>query len=86
MNQEAWCSLALAILSPKLVLPEQAFDILAVRAVKRQAWDVIVPEILAARAEGISWREVAGMFGYSVNGAQAMVSHWKKRNRKAATQ
>lgn len=79
--QECWYALALALLSPVLMMPEDAIDALDAGRIKKisRKWDDIVPEMIALRADGLSWREVGKMFGYTDNAARSSVSHWKQK-------
>lgn len=90
LHQEAWCSLAVAILSPRFLLPEQAFEALSKGVVKqavyKQSRDVVIPQIIRLLEEGYSWDDAALMFGYSKGTAMSAVWSWRQRQAARAKQ
>lgn len=78
---DGWCALALALMSPTFLLPEDAFQSLSNGKISKgnKKWEDVVPEMMGMRAEGILWREIAEIFGHSDNTCMCMVNRYKKR-------
>jgi hypothetical protein len=80
---DGWCALALALMSPDLLLPEDAFQSLEEgRPTRRnRKWDELLPEMMRMRQIGIAWQEIAEIYGYSKQNCMCMVSRYKRQQR-----
>jgi len=78
---EGWCALALALMSPKFLMPEDAFESLSAGKIGNgnKNWDDVVPEMIWMRADGVPWGEIAEIYGHSKNTCMCMVNRYKKR-------
>jgi len=81
--EDNWYALAVAVSGPLFMLADDAFSALESGHCKYNSWDDIVPEMITARDEGLTWTQVGELFGYSGNTVQTMVSRWRKRQREA---
>lgn len=79
MLKEAWCALALAIVAPRFLYPEEAMEGIEVGKVPKRSLNVLVPEMLQLKQKGLLWREIAQMFDLSRKTAMQLASRWRKK-------
>ena len=79
--KECWYALTLAILAPRPLYPEEAFEGLAEGKLRTRSLDIVVPDMLSLRGLGDSWDMVAELFGYSNEDARTLACRWKRRQR-----
>jgi len=82
--QECWYALTLALLSPVLMMPEDAMTALDAGKIKKvsRKWDDVVPEMIALKSDGATWKEIGEIFGYSAACAISTTTHWKQKQKK----
>jgi len=83
--KEAWYALALALTAKPFLLPEDALQSLHEGRItrERRVAAVVVPEIIALKSDGMTWREIDQMYGYAKKTAACMAHRYRKRLEKA---
>lgn len=81
---DGWCAFALALMSPDFLLPEDAFQSLSEGRPtrRRRNWTELLPEMMRMREAGLTWIEIADIYGYSRQNCMCMVSRYKRQQRK----
>lgn len=75
-----WYALALAMLAPRILYPEEAFVGVETGKIPRRKSKVVIPDMIAVRDLGEdSWQKIGQMFGYSGQNAMSLVSRYKRR-------
>lgn len=80
--RESWYALALAILAPRPLYPEEALDSFSDGKLVERDLSIIVPDMTAIHRLGEDrWQDIAEMFGYNSLNARTVVSRWKRKQR-----
>ena len=77
----AWCALGAAVMADRYLLPEQAFYFVETCGKKRlpKIMPDDIPDILALKSEGMSWKDIAYVYGVNPAAVFRRVEKARKR-------